>query len=369
MVHARLVAVAREAGPNLWRSPKAVLYTPREAPAPTDTLIRATSGLWLRRLGDVDVGLPYSLGLHALLSPFARTLDATVTMLKTAGALLSAVPIVVLAFLAPRFGVSAWWAAAVLVAAPTAFVELSLGTVPATFGHALDALFLLWLAQTASRADRPSVIVQGTIALTVVALAYVSSALTVPVLLALLAGFSWRRDPRGALGRALVLVVGMALALLLYYRAFVPDALAALNLALRGQHLTAGLGSSSLPDAGGGRVDTAFLVWAFPLVVVPAAFSFARLARRPEAALVLAWGLACGFLGLLRGALPGVLGFLHVALFATPLVALCLAAALPEVAARGRPVRVAAASLGVLVAMLGFALQWRALLAQLGNAR
>jgi hypothetical protein len=162
---------------------------------------------------------------------------------------------------------------------------------------------------------------------------------------------------------------GGALSVALYYRAFVPDALSALGLALRGQRLTAGLGASAVADQGGGRVDAAFLLWVFPLVAVPAAIALARFGRPPRSALVLAWGAAFCLLGLTRLALPGVLGFLHVALFATPLLALCLAAAVQGLSAHGRHGRAMAVLLAVLVLGLGFALQGRALLAQLGNAR
>lgn len=368
MVHARLVAVAREAGVRLWLEPRVVLYTPRETPGPTDTLVRATSGLWLRRLLGVDVGLPYSLALHALLAPFARTLDGTVTLLKTAGALLSAVPIVVLAFLARRLGVSPWAAAGLLVAAPTAFVELSLGTVPAAFGHALDALFLLWLLHRGARASRPAIILEGALVLAAVQVAYVSSVLTASILLALLAVLSWRREPRVARGLLLCLALGSAFALAVYYRSFVQDALAALRLALGQTPLSPGPGGPARSD-GGGRVDAALLLWAFPLVAVPAAFSFVRFAARPQGALVLAWGLATLLLGLLRALVPGVFSFLHVTLFATPLLALCAGAALSDLADRGTRGRLAASGLTVLAAVLGLALQARALLAQLGSAR
>ena len=53
------------------------------------------------------------------------------------------------------WGIPNGTAAGLLVAAPTAFVELSLATVPAAFGHALDAVFLLWLLHRGARSSRP----------------------------------------------------------------------------------------------------------------------------------------------------------------------------------------------------------------------
>jgi hypothetical protein len=58
-----------------------------------------------------------------------------------------------------------------------------------------------------------------------------------------------------------------------------------------------------------------------------------------------------------------------VALFVTPLLALCAGAALSDLAGRGPRGRLAALGLAVLAAALGLALQARALVAQLGSAR
>lgn len=370
MVHARLVAVAREAGPRLFSAPHAVLYTPRETPSATDTLVRATSGLWLRRLGGVDVGLPYSLAFHALLAPLAGSLDATVGLLKTAGALLSAAPVAVVALLAGRCGVSPWAAAGLLLAAPTALLELSLGTVPAVLGHALDALFLLWLAARAPRAGLPGVAAEGAAVVAALQLAYVSSVITASAVLALIAAAAWRREPRAALGLLASLLGGSTLAFVAYYRDFVPGALTAFRLALAGASLTAGTGSAAFLDVGGGRVDEGFLSWVFPVVAVPAAVGLVLLLRGScSRALLFAWALGCALLGLLRGALPSLLGFLHLALFATPLVSLAAGAALQALAAGRREGRAAAVVLATVAGAHGLYLQYGAVVAQLGKAR
>jgi hypothetical protein len=66
---------------------------------------------------------------------------------------------------------------------------------------------------------------------------------------------------------------------------------------------------------------------------------------------------------------PDVFSFLHVALFVTPLLALCAGAALSDLAGRGAGGRLTAVGFAVLAAAVGLALQVRALVAQLGSVR
>ena len=236
-IHARLINVVGEAGWDFLRAPARYLYTPREESAARDTLIRATSGLWLRRIGGVDVGLPYSLALHSLMAPLDLSADAKITALKLLGALFSILPVAVLSFLAPRLGAPPL-SALLLVAAPIALVELSLGTVPAVFGHALDVLLLLWLFVRAPRLDPRRLALEGALALALVQLAYVSSVLTTSVLVGLLVIVVSRGSEGGwprARGLAFALLGGSLLALAVYYRDFVPGALAAVRLSLAGR--------------------------------------------------------------------------------------------------------------------------------------
>ena len=368
--HARLVGVVREAGWDFLRAPARYLYTPREEPPAADTLVRTTAGLWLRRIRGVDVGLPYSLAFHALLAPLRLSGDTMVSVLKVLGALLSALPVAVLAFLAARLGAPAG-SAFLLVAAPTALLELSLGTVPSVFGHALDALFLLFLLVRAPRLGSGRLALESALVLAAVQLAYVSSVLTASVLVALLAVVAWRggeSDKHLARGLATALFVGSLLALALYYRDFVPGALAAVRLALSGR---VGGASGADLDPGGGRVDAAFVLWGFPILAAVAAAGYVLLLRPsgPGHDLLLAWGLTVFALGFLRRALPGVFGFVHLALFATPLLCLAGGRGLEALAARrglARAVAVAAAS---IVCAHGFWMQIAAVLGQLDNAR
>ena len=365
--HARLVGVVREAGWDFLRSPARHLYTPREEPKAKDTLVRTTAGLWLRRIGGVDVGLPYSLAFHSLLAPFGLSSDAMVTALKVLGAFFSALPVAVLAFLAARLGAPPL-SALLLVAAPTELLELSLGTVPALFGHALDALFLLFLVVRAPRISAGRLALEGACALAAVQLAYVSSVLTATLLVALLAVLTLRRGDRlRARGLALAVVMGSLLALALYYRDFLPGAQAAVRLAVAGR----GVGAPGADlDPGGGRVDAAFFLWTLEVLAAAAAgFVLLLRASGPERDVLVAWGLTVVVLGLLRRGVPGVFGFVHLALFATPLLCLAAGRALQALCLRGGAVRLLALAVAAIVCAHGVSVQIASVLGQLDNAR
>ena len=368
--HARLVSVVRGAGWDLLRAPARYLYTPREQPAAADSLIRTTSGLWLRRIAGVDVGLPYSLALHSLLAPLGLSDDAKIAALKVLGAFFSAVPVAVLALLAARLGAPPL-SALLLVASPTALAELSLGAVPAVFGHALDALFMYWLVLRARRATTPGLVLEGALLLALVQLGYVSSVLTASLLvgvLAVAASFGAKDGPLHARGLAVTLGLGSLLALATYYRDFVPGALAALRLAVASRGAAAAGGHL---DAAGGRVEGAFFLWGFPLLAVAAAVGFVLLLRRTgwERDLLVAWGLTVMGLGLLQRAVPGVFGFVHLALFATPLYCLAAGRGLEALRAQAGPVRALGLALIMLVCAHGAWAQIQSVLGQLDNAR
>ena len=366
--HALLVDAVGEAGWDFLRAPVRYLYTPRAGSSSTDTLVRATSGLWLRRIGGVDVGLPYSLALHSLLAPLGLSGDAKVAALKLLGALFSAVPVAVLAFLAARLGAPPL-CALLLVAAPTALAELSLAAVPAVFGHALDALLMLWLVLRARLVAARRLALEGALVLAVVQLGYVSSVLSASLLMALLAVASLREGEDGRpLPLALALGLGSLVALAAYYRHFVPGALAALRLSFAGRTVDA---AGDHLDLAGSRVVDAFVLWGFPILAVAAAAGYVLLLRSMgwERDVLVAWGLTVFVLGVLQRALPGVFGFVHVALFATPLVCLAAGAGLGALRARGGLARALAWAGAALVCAHGFWLQLQSVLGQLDNAR
>ena len=368
--HARLINVVGEAGCDFLRAPARYLYTPREESVAADSLIRATSGLWLRRIGGVDVGLPYSLAFHSLLAPLGLSGDAKIAALKLLGALFSALPVAVFAFLAARLGAPPL-SALLLVAAPTALVELSLGAVPAVFGHALDALFMLWLVLRAWRLTTRRLALEGALLLALVQLGYVSSVLTASLLVGLLAVVASLgaedRSPH-ARGLAVTLGLGSLLALAAYYRDFVPGALAAVRLAVASRAVAATGGHL---DAAGGRVEAALFLWGFPILTVSAAVGYVLLLRRVgwERDVLLAWGLNVFVLGLLQRAVPGVFGFVHLALLVTPLLCLGAGRGLEALRARGGPARALAVAVVTLVCAHGFWTQIESVLGQLDNAR
>ena len=182
--HAGLVEVARKAGLDLLRSPSSWLFTPREAQAPGDPLRRATSGLWLRRVGERDVGLPYSILPHAVLSLLPLDYDGRLAALRMAGAFFAALPAALCALLAARVGLSPW-AALLVAAAPAGTAELALGSVPAVVGHAADVGFILLLALVPPPGARR--IAGLALALAAAQLAYVSATLLLPAFVLALA--------------------------------------------------------------------------------------------------------------------------------------------------------------------------------------
>jgi len=365
-IHAGLVKVVREAGFDLLRAPAGWLYTPREARKQEGPAVRATSGLWLRSLRGVSFGLPYSLAPHALLAPLPLDYDGLLTALKVLGAFASALPAALLVFLAPRVGAPAW-AGALLGSAPTAGAELSLGAVPAVFGHAADVAFLLLVAvRWHTMGARTSVLLTGLL-VAAVELAYVSSALLVPLLAAGLAGLSlaWERTPevlarvRGLVG---AVAFGSLLALLLYYRDFLPGSLIALRLVGSG-------GGEPLADPGGHRVASALLAWGLPVLPLLALAGIFLLVREGVSGglvpVVPAWALTAVVLGSLQWRHPAVFGFLHLPLFVTPLIALGAARALQAIASRGRAAFILAVVLAAGLGLQGAWLQARSIGAEL----
>lgn len=360
--HAGLVEVASKGGLDLLRSPASLLFTPRAAQASGDPLRRATSGLWLRRVGDQDVGLPYSILPHAALSLLPLDYDGRLAALRMTGAFFAALPAALSALLAARVGLSPW-SALLVAAAPTGTAELALGSVPAVVGHAADLAFILLLALVPPRGARG--IAGLALALAAAQLTYVSATLLLPVLvlaLALLVSLLETQGWRTALRLLAILGAGSTLALVVYYRDFVPDALLAMHAAL------APAGAGPLADPGRDLALSALRDWGFgaapALGLVGLLWLVGRRAR-PDAPWILpAWGLAAVALGLLQGRFPGTLGFLHLPLFAATLVGLGAGGALWALARVGRPFAALAAAGGLLLVAHGFWLQWLALRAE-----
>ena len=360
--HAGLALMTREAGLDLLRAPHDWIFTPRPHQERGGALLRATSGLWLKRIGGMDVGLPYSVLPHALLALFPLDYDGCLVALRLVGAAFSAVPAFLCVFLGQRLGLPLW-TALLVAAAPATAVELSLGAIPALLGHAADLGVLLLLAsphageRSARRTAGLAAAVAGA------QLTYVSSILLAPALVLASALFLWPAAPDGrrrASRLALSALVGSLVALLLYYRDFLPDTLAAARALALAPAATLGA------DPGADRPWLALAAWASPATPLLALAGIALLLaghdrRDASPAVVRGWALAILTLGVLRHLFPGALGFFHLPLGAAPLVALGVGRALVFALARGRGGRVLAITLATVLLAHGLVLQVLAL--------
>jgi hypothetical protein len=114
-------------------------------------------------------------------------------------------------------------------------------------------------------------------------------------------------------------------------------------------------------------VDASFLAFAVALAL-PALVGVRRLAEAASRDLLLAWAGAVGVFALLRVSLGGLFGFVHLALFATPLLCLAAGAGLTDLLARRRVEKAVGLVLGLLIAVLGLVLQGKALVERLDLA-
>jgi hypothetical protein len=172
-------------------------------------------------------------------------------------------------------------------------------------------------------------------------------------------------DPeRGRQKARALLVMGLlaaGLALLLYYRDFVPGAFEAARAALQSR------GASDPPRVG--RVDRTLALWLLPLALPLGLVGLRRLltfggdGRRLLVATVLSLGLAT-FLRLIG---PGFFGHVHLALAVTPLLCLGAATGLEALRVRGGPRAVAAVGLLALLVAQGLALQASAFAEHVGR--
>jgi hypothetical protein len=247
-------------------------------------------------------------------------------------------------------------------------VELSLGAVPAAFGHAAELALLLYWASHAERAATPRVVALGAAGLAFVQLVYSAALLTAPVFVFLLAAALGWKHPVVGRGLALSALGGTLLSTALYYRDFLPAAFSLLRQMSSGGGLSSPAAGPALFESGLNRVDSSFLPFALVLVV-PAAIGLFRSTGRPGGEWVLAFGATVGLFALGRVVVPGVLGAVHLTLLATPLLVLGAGAGLGRAFERGGAARIAAAAAALAAALLGLGLQLQQVLARAGHAR
>jgi hypothetical protein len=366
MVHSRLVGVVRGAGVDFLRSPETYLWQPREGPTGDAKLVRAESGLWLREVDGVPVGMPYSLAFHAPFALLPLSYDQVLTAIKIAAVAFSTLSLVLTFALARRLGL-ALWGAALMVLAPSYLSKLAVGALPAVFGHAVDLVLLLWLGKHAEDLGRQRTLLAGACLVAASQLAYVSATIHMSLLIFLLAlVLAWEvRQLGGPLRLLGMALLGSFLSLFLYYWHFLKAvALLASGLLHRPPGIPSPYAHESWTSLVVGRTY-AFFGATLPLLALCGLVLVLR--RKERRALVVAWALSYILLLLLRARLPEVFRWVHDTLFVTPLLCLLGGEVLKELVSRGSRARLLAGALLLLVAFEGLALQWEALVAHIAN--
>jgi hypothetical protein len=353
--HARLVEVVRSAGLAFFRTPAAYIWE---------------HGVWRTGAYGQTYAFPYTPAFHLPFAVIPFGYDDLITAMKLTAAALTTVPMVLAWAIARRLGAAV--VGAVLMAfVPTYVSRLSFAFLPALFGHAVDIAFLFWLAGNLERIRERGTWLRGALFVAACQLAYVSGVINIALFIAVLAmceaGF--RRPARGPQAAA-VLAMGLGgslVSVLVYYRDFLPMVLDVFSHAVS----PGAVAVSVHPVQGFLTVAYArtrdFFDGIYPLLAAAGLVVLFR--RRRGASLLAAWLLTYLLLLLGRARAPDVFLHGHETLFVTPLVCLAAGQALATLAAYGRAARAAAFVLGGLLAIQGFAWQWRALADQLGNAR
>lgn len=354
LVHARLVSVVREAGFDFLRAPAHYLWGEPGAIAAEG---RAPSGLWLMNVGGRGYGMPYSLAFHAPFAALDATAERRIGWLKLWGALCSVVPILALGALARRWGLTLLGSAALLLV-PTYASRLTLGLLPALFGHAVEMLFVVWVARLPGGRLSARVVATGTLLLAACQLAYVSSPASLLVAV-LAASLLFTRQPdAGARARGLLvmLAAASAISVLAYYRDFLAPWLPGGGVAG-----VVGVASGSGLENPLVRVR-AVLGTTFVVAGLTGALALRQVAS--ARALLGAWALVGMLLLAARSVVP-LMRFSHEELWLAPLVCLAAGQAVAWLWAGGGWRRALAVALGLTLAIEGAWLQWRALAAQL----
>jgi hypothetical protein len=347
-LHARLVEVVRSAGLAFLVHPARYIWAPVSG-AEGSGLVRSASGLWMRAVNGAPLGMPYSLAFHVPFALVPLGYDATLTAIRVAGALLAALTIPS-ALLVARRGGLAPLGVVLLVFVPSYMAKLTVGALPAVFGHCVDMAFLAWLAGRAADLRKPRVLLLGVALVALCDLAYVSAVIHVSVFLAVLALFLSVGERRIALGPLVLAAGGGAIATLLYYRDFLP----AVVLLVRG---VGRAGSSNyvaeafLPLLASRTLS--FFGWGYPLLALA---GLVLAVRRRSWGLLLPWATTYLVLLFLRSLVPLVFRWVHDTLFVTPLLCLAAGLALQELWARKGLPRLLGGALVLALALQGLVL-------------
>jgi len=355
--HARLVEKVREKGLQFFVSPSAAI---------------AEHGVWRTEAYGRTYAFPYSPAFHLPFAALDLPYDTRLLAMKLTGAAVSVVPLVLVWALARRFGVSTA-GAFLMVLIPTYTSRLSFAFLPSLFGHAVDIGLLYWLSGRLDRVAEGRTWLAGAAWVAACQLAYVSGVINISLLVAVLAAVTALAGQRRAALAILAMgAAGAAVAVALYYRDFLPMVADVTSRIMGG---TAGAPSrypiQSFWAVAYGRTRD-FFDGVYPVLT---ALGVALLCRGSgerwpvRARIVAAWLLTYAVLLFGRAKAPDVFLHGHETLLLTPLVCLASGEALAALARRGGARRIAAGILLVALAVQGLVWQWRAVAAQLQNAR
>lgn len=341
MTHARAAATMAQEGPAFFVNPAAAL---------------GAQGAWTKSVLGASTTLPYAVVFH---TPFAVaqrffdwSLDDVETAMKSAGCLVSSLPILLGGAFAALFGVPAS-AAALLAITPVYASRVGYALLPALTGHVMDLVVLVGVARLLrAEAATPSLRdVVGLIGiLTLGHLTYTSGVMNEGLFMAVLCLvlLSRRRAALSLrLGVAEALAAGLALAL--YYRSFLGDLS---SLAARVAGGASGAPSQYPIESFFGLLVERLVAFFGPVWLVLALLGVALTREGRDmarSAAGMSWGLAFLGLILLRAKVPDVFRYGHETLFVTPLIVLLAGAALAAGWKRGGAYRLVAV---VLVAAL-----------------
>ncbi len=363
LTHARVVDTIRNEGASFFLDPAGALNA---------------QGAWTKPVLGTVSSLPYAVMFHTpfavLASLFHLSIDQIEIALKAGSSLISVLPILLAAVLAARLSLPPL-SALLLCVIPTYASRLSFALLPALFGHVFDLTVLLTLAMGLKEDGMrsPRSVLRLMAALLLGHLAYTSSVVNEAVFMGVLSALCLgaARSDRSVSARLVLAEAGAALcAFGLYYRHFVGDVAGLLTRVV-------GLGPSAPASTTSVypiesfwsllfERTNSFFGWPyFSLALIGLLLGGPAVARSK---VVPAWILAYLALILLRARIPDIFRYGHETLFLTPLVAILAGSALILAGRRGGAWRFASLVAWLVLSLVSFRQQWRAVAEQLGNA-